>query len=228
MRLAADRSAVVGKRLVLAASDGELYGHHKKFADLTLAYLATVEAAKHDIEVTNLAAFILENPPTWEADLAKGPHGEGTAWSCPHGFGRWNRHCGCVTNAAAAPSQAWRGPMRDAFDLLRDKGAKFFEDAAVDLFDLHDRLHRQVQYAGVLELLAQAVFGGVDHQTFAGGLEYEVGDLGKAPQAARGHGAGVDLVDLALVEEGDFVEGLGHGAIVHASRTITRRTRRST
>ncbi|HEY0707879.1 MAG TPA: glycoside hydrolase, partial [Polyangia bacterium] len=34
----AERSAHTGKRLVLAASDGELYGHHKKFADLMLAH----------------------------------------------------------------------------------------------------------------------------------------------------------------------------------------------
>ena len=36
--------AASGRRLVLAASDGELYGHHKKFADLTLAHAAAVEA----------------------------------------------------------------------------------------------------------------------------------------------------------------------------------------
>ena len=44
MRRSAERSKVGGKPLVLAASDGELYGHHKKFADLTLAYAVTVSA----------------------------------------------------------------------------------------------------------------------------------------------------------------------------------------
>ena len=99
-------------RLVLAASDGELYGHHKKFADLTLAYATTVEAdkdGKDGIKVTNLAAYLREHPAVWEAQLAKGPHGEGTAWSCGHGLGRWRRHCGCAMSPAEYPSQEWRG-----------------------------------------------------------------------------------------------------------------------
>ena len=36
--------SVDGPRLVLCASDGELWGHHKKFADLTLAFATRVEA----------------------------------------------------------------------------------------------------------------------------------------------------------------------------------------
>ena len=35
-----------GQRLVLCASDGELWGHHKKFADLTLAFATRVEAGR--------------------------------------------------------------------------------------------------------------------------------------------------------------------------------------
>ncbi len=135
VKAAGDRSNVDGKRLVLAASDGELYGHHKKFADLTLAYATTVEAAAQGVEVTNLAAFLRDTPATWEAELARGPNGEGTAWSCQHGFGRWRRHCGCVINPAAYPSQAWRGPLRDALDGLRDAAAILFEDQAADLFE---------------------------------------------------------------------------------------------
>lgn len=136
IRAAAGRSRVEGRRLVIAASDGELYGHHKKFADLTLAYATTIEAQTHGVEVTNLAAYLAAEPATWEADLAKGPHGEGTAWSCSHGLGRWRRHCGCAMRSSAESgwSQAWRGPLRDALDLLRDRTVTFFEDAASDLF----------------------------------------------------------------------------------------------
>src|SRR5205814_292343 len=36
-------------RLVLCASDGELWGHHKKFADLTLAYATYAEAERRGI-----------------------------------------------------------------------------------------------------------------------------------------------------------------------------------
>ena len=134
VRKAAERSSVKGQRLVLAASDGELYGHHKKFADLTLAYATQVEAASLGIEVTNLAAFLERQPPTWEAQLHPGPDGEGTAWSCSHGVGRWRRHCGCAMDASRGWSQAWRGPLREALDHLRDRAADFFADAGDGLF----------------------------------------------------------------------------------------------
>jgi alpha-amylase/alpha-mannosidase (GH57 family) len=135
-RASAARSSAGARTLVLAASDGELYGHHKKFADLTLAYATAVEAEAQGFEVTNLAAFAAQEPPTWEAELAKGPHGEGTAWSCGHGIGRWRRHCGCAMRSPdeSGWSQAWRTPLRDGLDLLRDRAAAFFEDAASDLF----------------------------------------------------------------------------------------------
>ena len=133
MRRSAERSKLPGKRLVLAASDGELYGHHKKFADLTLAYAVNVAAPAQEIEITNLEAFLTESPPTWEARLRAGPDGEGTAWSCGHGLGRWQRDCGCRMHEAKGSSQAWRGPLRQALDLLRDRAAVFFEDAAGDL-----------------------------------------------------------------------------------------------
>lgn len=134
MRRSAERSAVKDRRLVLAASDGELYGHHKKFADLTLAYAAHVSAPEHDIEVTNLEAYLAENPPTWEARLRPGPNGEGTAWSCSHGLGRWLRDCGCRMHHVKGSSQAWRAPLRQALDLLRDQAAPTFEDLAGELF----------------------------------------------------------------------------------------------
>jgi len=134
VRKAADRSNVKGQRLVLAASDGELYGHHKKFADLTLAYATHVQAASLGIEVTNLATFLQRQPPTWEAQLHTGPDGEGTAWSCSHGVGRWRRHCGCAMDASRGWSQAWRGPLRAALDHLRDRAADFFAEAGDELF----------------------------------------------------------------------------------------------
>jgi hypothetical protein len=134
VRKAADRSDAEGRRLVLAASDGELYGHHKKFADLTLAYATHVQAASLGIEVTNLATFLQRQPPTWEARLHPGPDGEGTAWSCSHGVGRWCRHCGCAMDASRGWSQAWRGPLRAALDHLRDRAAVFFAEAGDDLF----------------------------------------------------------------------------------------------
>jgi hypothetical protein len=129
----ADRSHIDGRRLVLAASDGELYGHHKKFADLALAYATRTAALFRDIEVTNLEALLAESPPTWELRLRPGPKEEGTAWSCSHGLGRWLRDCGCRMNDVPGNRQTWRGPLRKALDLLRDEAAIFFNEAQ-DLF----------------------------------------------------------------------------------------------
>jgi len=135
VRASADRSHINGgQRLVLCASDGELFGHHKKFADLTLAFASYVEAARQGIEVTNLGAYLEKYPPTWEVRMALGPDGEGTAWSCSHGLGRWRRDCGCsMRGPDAGWNQKWRGPLRAALDLVRDAAADFYEEEASQL-----------------------------------------------------------------------------------------------
>ena len=134
VQASADRSKVAGPRLVLCASDGELWGHHKKFADLTLAFATRYAAPRRGMEVTNLGAYLAHYPPNWEARLADGPDGEGTAWSCGHGLGRWKRDCGCNMGGANAGNQAWRGPLRKALDVVRDAAGRFYADAAGDLF----------------------------------------------------------------------------------------------
>ncbi len=135
VRASADRSHIGGgQRLVLCASDGELFGHHKKFADLTLAFATYVEAARQGIEVTNLGAYLEKYPPTWEVRMAMGPDGEGTAWSCSHGIGRWRRDCGCsMRGPDAGWNQKWRAPLREALDLVRDVAADFYEEEASQL-----------------------------------------------------------------------------------------------
>src|SRR5262249_9385776 len=133
VRASAERSKADGQRLVLCASDGELWGHHKKLADLPLAFATHIEAARRGIEVTNLAAYLARHPPTHEIELAPGPEGEGTAWSCSHGLGRWQRDCGCGRESGG--NQKWRGPLRQAVDLVRDAAASFYEDAASELLN---------------------------------------------------------------------------------------------
>jgi alpha-amylase/alpha-mannosidase (GH57 family) len=134
----AARSHVDGRRLVLAASDGELYGHHKKFADLALAYATRTTALSRDIEVTNLETLLAESSPTWEIRLRPGPKEEGTAWSCSHGLGRWLRDCGCRMNDIPGNRQTWRGPLRKALDFLRDEAAVFFSEAQTLFLDPWD------------------------------------------------------------------------------------------
>ncbi|HEX6838456.1 MAG TPA: DUF3536 domain-containing protein, partial [Polyangia bacterium] len=130
-------SALVADRgrdqLVHVATDGESYGHHTRWGDRTLAYALAVEAPRRGFVVTNYAAYLAAHPPVAEVRLKAGPNGEGTAWSCGHGVGRWTRDCGC---SAGTPgfSQKWRAPLRRALDLVRDRAAALYERQATELF----------------------------------------------------------------------------------------------
>ena len=119
--------------MVNVATDGESYGHHFKFGDRCLAYALEVEAAKRGINVTNYGEFLAHNPPRDAVEIKAGPDGKGTAWSCVHGVGRWQRNCGCHTGGEAGWNQEWRAPLRAAFDLLRDECAIRFEEIGAKL-----------------------------------------------------------------------------------------------
>jgi alpha-amylase/alpha-mannosidase (GH57 family) len=120
-------------RLISVATDGESYGHHTKWGDRTLAYALTQEAEKQDYHITNYAQYLDQFPPQWEAEIKLGPEEEGTAWSCAHGVGRWIRDCGCSTGGEAHWNQAWRGPLREALNQLRDHAALCFAKGAAGL-----------------------------------------------------------------------------------------------
>jgi len=117
--------------LVHAAVDGETFGHHHRWGERALAWTLFHEAPRRGYRLTNYAEHLARHPPAWEVELDLGPLGEGSSWSCPHGVGRWLRDCGCRFRAGT--SQAWRGPLRAALDLLRDRARPFFAEAAADL-----------------------------------------------------------------------------------------------
>ena len=110
--------------LVHAATDGETYGHHKKFTDLGLGYALFVEAEKRSLDITNYAAFLEANPPIREVIIIGG---EGSSWSCAHGVGRWARDCGCSTGGEPGWNQRWRAPLRSALDVVRDVADEAFD-----------------------------------------------------------------------------------------------------
>jgi alpha-amylase/alpha-mannosidase (GH57 family) len=103
---------------VVIATDGETFGHHKPFGDMCLAYFFSTVAREMDIIPVNFAYFLEKNPPMHEVML-KNEFGEGTAWSCQHGVGRWSRDCGCKAGGPLSWNQAWRAPLRKAFDMLQ-------------------------------------------------------------------------------------------------------------
>ena len=122
-----------GAQIVSVATDGESYGHHFRWGDRSIAYGLEVEAARHGLRVTNYGEFLDGHEPAHEVRLKAGPGGEGTAWSCSHGLGRWSRDCGCNASAPEGWNQRWRAPLRAAFDLLRDDLAPKYEAACGEL-----------------------------------------------------------------------------------------------
>ncbi|MGB8770178.1 MAG: DUF3536 domain-containing protein [Candidatus Korobacteraceae bacterium] len=115
-------------QLMHIATDGETYGHHHPKGDMALAY------ALHHIESTNLAKltnygeYLEINSPTHEVEIV-----ENTSWSCIHGVDRWSRDCGCNSGGKPGWNQAWRAPLRTAFDYLRDELGPDYERKASEL-----------------------------------------------------------------------------------------------
>jgi len=111
---------------VILATDGETFGHHKAFGDMCLAFLFTNTASSLDLTPVNFGYLLEQQPPRWEVRL-KDADGEGTAWSCAHGTGRWSRDCGCSTGGKPSWNQAWRAPLRQALDMLHKEIDDAFE-----------------------------------------------------------------------------------------------------
>ncbi len=138
--------------LLSIATDGESYGHHSKFLDMGLAHLMTRDLPHRRLEVVNYAAYLAAHPPRWEAELAVGPRGRGTSWSCVHGVARWMEDCAC--GAEGARGTAWRRPLREAVDWLRDELAEVFERRGGEL--LEDPWEARDAYIAVILDASQA------------------------------------------------------------------------
>jgi alpha-amylase/alpha-mannosidase (GH57 family) len=111
-------------QLAHAATDGETYGHHFRGGELVLAEALRFLESEGLARLTNYGEFLESHPPAFEAEIT-----ENTSWSCAHGIGRWREACGCATGEHPGWSQAWRGPLRQALDWLRDELAVRFETA---------------------------------------------------------------------------------------------------
>jgi alpha-amylase/alpha-mannosidase (GH57 family) len=135
-------------QLLHVATDGENYGHHKKFGELALAHALTQVLPQQGFQLTNYAAFLKLAPPKMEVEIALGPQGEGSSWSCPHGVGRWKENCGCETGGQPAWNQRWRAPLRESFDFLNEKLAAIFEIQGQKYF--HDPWQARNAYVDVI------------------------------------------------------------------------------
>lgn len=103
-------------QLVHVATDGESYGHHHRFGDMALAFcLEKIESTGKAL-LTVYGDYLEKFPPEYEAEIVTY-----SSWSCAHGVERWRSDCGCNTGRNPAWTQAWRAPLREAMDWLRDQ-----------------------------------------------------------------------------------------------------------
>lgn len=106
--------------LIHIATDGESYGHHHRFGEMSLAYALEQLDNTDQVALTNYGQFLEIQPPAFEVDIKPN-----SSWSCPHGIERWRNNCGC--NAGQGFQQEWRGPLRAVLDWLRDQLVPVYE-----------------------------------------------------------------------------------------------------
>ena len=112
-------------QLVHIATDGETFGHHHVHGDMALAYGLHYVESKGLAKLTNYGEFLEVCPPKEEVEIV-----DNTSWSCAHGIERWRSDCGCSTGGLGSWNQAWRKPLRSAFDWLRDTLVDRYADRA--------------------------------------------------------------------------------------------------
>jgi alpha-amylase/alpha-mannosidase (GH57 family) len=108
-------------QLMHIATDGETYGHHHRYGEMALSYALHHMKREQMARLTIYGEFLEKSPPVHEAEII-----EDTSWSCYHGVERWRSNCGCNTGGNSW-HQEWRGPLRQAFDQLRDSVTPLYE-----------------------------------------------------------------------------------------------------
>jgi alpha-amylase/alpha-mannosidase (GH57 family) len=104
-------------QLILIATDGELYGHHRPWRDKFLSHLINVGAPSSGFEVCTLERYMRMYPATREVELRLP-----SAWSCSHGIARWDAGCECTEG-----DSSWKGKLRHALNNLAQQGDQLFE-----------------------------------------------------------------------------------------------------
>jgi alpha-amylase/alpha-mannosidase (GH57 family) len=115
-----------GAQLVHIATDGESYGHHHQFGEMALSRALADIMENPLVDLTNYGEFLERFPPRYEVEIF-----EASSWSCAHGVGRWSYDCGCNSGGHPGWNQAWRAPLRQAMNWLRDEAARIYENEAV-------------------------------------------------------------------------------------------------
>ncbi len=104
-------------QLIIIATDGELYGHHRPWRDKFLSHLINVGAPSSGFEICTLERYMRQYPATREVELRLP-----SAWSCSHGIERWSHGCDCTEGP-----HTWKAALRYALDSLTARGDLLFE-----------------------------------------------------------------------------------------------------
>ncbi len=123
-RLASSADKDDSPQLIHIATDGESYGHHHRLGEMALADCVNHIENEEMAILTNYGEYLEKFPPEWEAEIF-----ENSSWSCVHGVERWRANCGCNSGHPSF-KQEWRGPLRYAFDWLRDHLIELYEKEA--------------------------------------------------------------------------------------------------
>jgi alpha-amylase/alpha-mannosidase (GH57 family) len=119
-QLVKSKSDAGEEQLILIATDGELYGHHKPWRDKFMTHLIHSGAPAYAFEVCTLERYLQMYPATKEVEL-RVP----SSWSCGHGVARWDTGCECTEG-----DSTWKGELRKALDHLAEHGDQLFEQYA--------------------------------------------------------------------------------------------------
>jgi len=112
-------------QLILIATDGELYGHHRPWRDKFLSHLIHFGAPASGFEICTLERYMHLYPATREVQLRLP-----SAWSCYHGIARWDSGCDCTEG-----DSSWKGVLRLALNNLATRGDRLFEQYAAQLLN---------------------------------------------------------------------------------------------
>ncbi len=152
-------------QIVHVATDGESYGHHHRYGEMALSYCLHTIDSSNSASLVNYGQFLAQHAPSYQVKII-----ENSSWSCIHGIERWRENCGC-NSGRAGWTQAWRKPLRDAFDDVRDTLVPLFEkeasrylrdpwEARNDYIDvIHDRSRENVN-----KYIAQHARGELSHE----------------------------------------------------------------
>jgi len=126
-----------GEQIILAASDGELYGHHQPSRDKFLSYLLDGAVEKQGIQREFPALWLIDHPVEDFTEII-----ENTSWSCHHGIERWRDVCG------DAPTAIWKKPLRKFLTELAVSIDKVYESRLNSI--IKDPWQLRDEYSAVL------------------------------------------------------------------------------